>query len=878
MYAYLFGKSSSVPKMLLGYKGTILSELESLGVLVPLGFVVTTEACNDFLSHGRKFPKGLHEEILDKVKAIEAKIRLLVNSPQRPLLLSVRSSPPASMPEVADAVLNLGLNDEKVGEYISSTGNDFFAYDAYRRLIQTFGHSVFGIKTEKFQRIIDSYRERQKGKDLDKSDAVVLRSIVADLKKLIRKETGREFPQDLQSQMQMAVTAVFDSWNKSEAILYRKTNRILGVGTGVIIQAMVFGNLNKYCGTGLCFTRHPATGKSDLFGQFLVNSQGKDNVAGIRLPESIRVLENKLPQVRKQLVKICKVLERHFGDMQEFDFVMEDKRIFVLSTRAGRRSSTAAVRIAVKMAQEGLVSVEQALLLVHPSCIERLTYRRVDPKCGASPVATGLPGSPGAVTGKIVFDIDEAIELRNRGEDIILVRTETVPEDIRGIMSAQGMLTSKGGMTSHATVTARGMGKPAVVGCEQIKIDASNQYAKIGDTIIRKGQTITIDGANGTVFLGAMPIIEPGLDSSARLLLKWADKIRKLQVRANVDTPRDARRARKLGSDGVGLCRSEEMLYINNCLGLMRELVFPQDVRNRTRVSKRLQRLYKKNFKRIFREMQQLPVAIRLLDLPLYELLSESGRTRSGTRFFGYQQNEGSGTLYSKQSSNLLERNPMLGHRGCRLAISHPEVYEMQVRAIFEAAGELQREGLQVQVEIMLPFVGEVNEIHYLRNLLESVAASKMKAMKTVIDYKVGTMIEIPRAALTADELAKYVDFFSFGTNDLTQMTFAYSRDDAEATFLKDYLEKDILAFDPFVILDRKGVGKLVRFAVESAKATNGKLKIGLCGEHGGEPNSIEFCSDLGFNYVSCPLHRVPLARLVAAQVVAREKERTKHL
>jgi pyruvate,orthophosphate dikinase len=877
MYTYLLEKNISASKGILGYKGEILSELESLGVLVPPGMVVTAEACSDYLSHG-EFPKGVHREIVKNVKAIEARTRLLLNNPQRPLLLSIRSSSPVSMPGSTDAVLNLGLNDERVGEYTRSTGNDFFAYDAYQRLIQTFGHSVLDIKSEKFQRIIDSHRERQEETDREESDVTVLRSIVADLKKLIRKETGREFPQDPLSQLQMAVAAVFDSWNKSEAILYREANRIPRLGTDVIIQAMVFGNLNRHCGTGVCFTRDPVTGKSDLSGVFLPNSQGRDNIAGIRTPEPIVVLNKRLPQIHMQLVHICRVLERHFRDMRELDFVIEDNRIFILMTRAARRSSAAEAKIAVNMAQEGLISVEQALLLVNPSCIERLTCRCVDPNCSASPVAIGLPGSPGAVTGKIVFEIDEAMELEERDEDIILVRAETAPEDIGGIMSAQGLLTSKGGLTSHATVTARAMGKPAVIGCEQIKIDASNQYARIGNTIIRKGQIITIDGTNGTVFLGAMTTIKARLDSSARVLLEWADRIRKLQVRTNVDTPEDARRARKLGADGVGLCRSEGMLYSKNCLGLVPELIFSQDVRNRIRVSKRLQRLYKEHFKRIFREMQQLPVAIRLLDIPLHQLLSVSGVPRRRARCFGSQQNGRPGTLCSERRSDSLEHNPMLGHRGCRLAISHPEIYEIQVGALFEAAGELQREGLHPQVEIVLPFVGEVNEVRYLSNLIESVATSKRKAMKTAIDYKIGTMIEIPRAALTAEKLAKHVDFFSFGTNDLTQMTFAYSRDDAEATFLRDYFEKDILAFDPFVILDREGVGKLMRLAVESGRASNGGLKFGLCGEHSGEPNSIEFCNDLGLHYVSCPPHRIPLARLVAAQVIIREKECTKHL
>jgi pyruvate,orthophosphate dikinase len=672
----------------------------------------------------------------------------------------------------------------------------------------------------------------------------------------------------------MAVAAVFESWNGHRAVVYRKANKIPDtLGTAVNVQSMVLGNMGPDSGTGVCFTRNPSTGEHVLFGEFLMNAQGEDVVAGIRTPQLIAQLKDEMPEIYRQLSDVCKLLENHFRDMQDIEFTVQQGRLFLLQTRSGKRTAPAAMRIAVDMVNEGLLSKDQALLRVQPPQIEQLVHRQIDPTHTGKPVAKGLPASPGAATGKVIFDTDEAHRLGANGENVILVREETTPEDIHGMIAARGVLTSRGGMTSHAAVVARGMGKPAVVGCEQIKIDMSDQSFSTRRLTVNKNDVITIDGTTGNVLLGEVPTIEPRLSSEARQLLNWADETRKLGVRANADTPEGAALARDFGAGGIGLCRTERMFNAQERLPIVQEMILATTDEERANALETLRPLQKEDFKEIFRHMRDLPVTIRLLDLPLHEFLPEYDELVaevSALKAKGVPSDSKERML--KKVITLAEHNPMLGHRGCRLALSHPEIYEMQTRAIFEAACELDKEGVRVSVEIMLPLVGEANELRFLKERIDSTANEVMKTAGSTMQYKIGTMIEVPRAALSAGEIARYADFFSFGTNDLTQATFAFSRDDAEAKFLKDYLDKKILPADPFEVLDRKGVGKLMQLAVESGRQTNPKLKVGICGEHGGEPSSVEFCHELGLDYVSCSPYRVPVARLVAARAAVRER------
>ncbi len=877
MYVYLFEEGSSKLRNLLGGKGADLAEMTALGLPVPPGLTITTEACSYYNSHGSNFPGGLEEEILSKMKPLETKTKRIFGDPVNPLLVSVRSGAPISMPGMMDTVLNLGLNDKTVQGLIRQTNSDRFAYDAYRRFVQMFGKVVLDVKGEAFESIIKEHKERQNVKADFELDSRTLAAVVQEFKQVIKRETHRDFPEDPAAQLRMAVAAVFQSWNGHRAVVYRHANKIPdALGTAVNIQAMVFGNMGPDSGTGVCFTRNPSTGEPTLFGEFLMNAQGEDVVAGIRTPKPISELRDEMPKVYGQLLDVCKLLEQHFRDMQDIEFTVENGRLFILQTRSGKRTATAAIRIAVDTVNEGLLTREQALLRVLPSHVEQLVHRQLDPGYKGKPIATGLPASPGAATGRVIFDTDEAHRLGGSGENVILVREETTPEDIHGMIAAKGMLTSRGGMTSHAAVVARGMGKPAVVGCEQIKIDLGTESFNTRKVTVRKNDVITIDGTTGNVLLGVVPTVALKLSSEAQLLLNWADQIRRLGVRANADTPESAAMAREFGAGGIGLCRTERMFNAPDRLPTVQEMILSATDEERARALEKLRPLQKEDFKEILRNMRELPVTIRLLDLPLHEFLPKfeelvaevSSLRATGTSADLLDSKE----RMLKKVITLAEHNPMLGHRGCRLAVSHPEIYEMQTRAIFEAASELQREGVKVRIEIMLPLVGEANEIRYLREKIVSVATKIMESTGANIDYKVGTMIEVPRAALTADEIARYADFFSFGTNDLTQATFAFSRDDAEAKFFKDYFDKKILASNPFEVLDRVGVGRLMRLAVDAGKKSNPQLKVGICGEHGGEPSSVEFCHELGLDYVSCSPYRVPVARLVAAQAVAREK------
>ena len=876
MYVYFFEDGNTKLRSLLGGKGADLAEMVSLGLPVPPGLTITTEACNYYSSHG-KFPAGLEEEILSKMKVLESKTGRIFGAAENPLLVSVRSGAPISMPGMMDTVLNLGLNDKTVQGVIQQTHDERFAFDAYRRFIQMFGKVVLGVPGDVFENTISKYKASLNVESDTELNSQTLFDIVREFKELVKQEARRNFPDDPVEQLMMAVAAVFQSWNGRRAIIYRQANKIPEtLGTAVNIQTMVFGNQGPDSATGVCFTRNPSTGEPVFFGEYLTNAQGEDVVAGIRTPKPIAELQKEMPEAYGQLRKVCVILEEHFKDMQDIEFTIEKRRLFLLQTRSGKRTASATVRIAGDLAKEGRITKEEALLRVQPTHLEQLVHRQIDPTYESKPIATGLPASPGAATGRVIFDTDEAHTLGTEGQSVILVREETTPEDIHGMIAAKGVLTSRGGMTSHAAVVARGMGKPAVVGCEQIKIDPVAETFSTRRNTIKKNDIITIDGTTGNVLLGMAPTIEPKLSSHAQELLGWADEIRKLGVRANADTPDGAEIARQFGAGGIGLCRTERMFNAQDRLPIVQEMILSVTKEERAKALAKLKPLQKDDFKEIFRKMHDLPVTIRLLDLPLHEFLPKyeelvaevSSLKATGTSTELLDSKE----RMLKKVITLSEHNPMLGHRGCRLAISHPEIYEMQTGAILEAACELLKEGVKVRVQIMLPLVGEANEVQFLRQRIIETADKVMESEGCKLDYRIGTMIEVPRAALTAEEIAPYADFFSFGTNDLTQATFAFSRDDAEAKFMKDYVDNKILEADPFEVLDQKGVGKLMRLAVDAGRASNPKLKVGICGEHGGEPSSVEFCHRLRLDYVSCSPYRVPVARLVAAQAAAREK------
>ena len=876
MYVYFFEEGNSKLRNLLGGKGADLAEMVSLGLPVPPGLTITTEACNYYSSHG-KFPNGLEQEILSKMKVLESKTGKIFGASENPLLVSVRSGAPISMPGMMDTVLNLGLTDKTVQGLLQQTHDERFAYDAYRRFIQMFGKVVLGVRGDAFENTISKYKASLNIKSDTELDPKTLLAIVREFKELVKLEARRDFPDDPIEQLMMAVAAVFQSWNGRRAIIYRQANKIPDtLGTAVNIQTMVFGNQGPNSATGVCFTRNPSTGEPVFFGEYLTNAQGEDVVAGIRTPNPISELQKEMPDAYGKLRQACMILEEYFKDMQDIEFTIEQGRLFLLQTRSGKRTASATVRIAGDLANEGRITREEALLRVQPTHLEQLVHRQIDPTYESKPIATGLPASPGAATGRVIFDTDEAHRLGTEGESVILVRDETTPEDIHGMIAAKGVLTSRGGMTSHAAVVARGMGKPAVVGCEQIKIEPTTETFSTRRNTVKKNDIITIDGTTGNVLLGVAPTIEPKLSSHAQQLLGWADEVRKLGVRANADTPEGAEIGRQFGAGGIGLCRTERMFNAQDRLPIVQEMILSTTDEERARALAKLRPLQKNDFKEIFRRMHDLPVTIRLLDLPLHEFLPKyeelvaevSSLKATGTSTELLDSKE----LMLKKVITLSEHNPMLGHRGCRLAISHPEIYEMQTGAIFEAACELLKEGVRVHIEIMLPLVGEANEIRFLRERIVETAAKVMESNNSKIEYKIGTMIEVPRAALTADEIAPHADFFSFGTNDLTQATFAFSRDDAEAKFMKDYVDNKILPADPFEVLDQKGVGKLMRLAVDAGRASNPQLKVGICGEHGGEPSSVEFCHRLRLDYVSCSPFRVPVARLVAAQAAARER------
>jgi len=882
-YVYFFGKDncegSAKMRNLLGGKGANLAEMSNLGIPVPPGFTVTTEACVYYDTHGKQFPDGLKDQVKENLVKLEKAMGMKFNDPSNPLLLSVRSGARVSMPGMMDTVLNLGLNDVVAEGLIKKTGNARFAWDSYRRFIQMFSNVVMDMEGELLEHILEA-KKHEKGVKLDTElTADDLKSLVPVFKAKVKEVTGKDFPTDPMEQLWGAIAAVFNSWDNDRAKRYRKMNNIPDDwGTAVNVQAMVFGNMGDDCATGVAFTRNPSTGENKFYGEYLINAQGEDVVAGIRTPQPINIaaksapsevsLEESMPSLYKELVAIYKRLEDHYRDMQDIEFTIQQGKLYMLQTRNGKRTAKAALRIASEMVAEKMIDKETAVTRIAPAQLDQLLHPMFDPKEKKNKIAKGLPASPGAAVGQVVFTAHEAEHLASLGEKVILVRIETSPEDIGGMDAAQGILTARGGMTSHAAVVARGMGKCCVAGCGDISINYKDKQFTAGSVLVKEGDVISLDGSLGEVYLGAVKTIDPELGGHFSEIMQWADSMRTLGVRTNADTPADAKLAREFGAEGIGLCRTEHMFFEGERIKAMREMILADNTEGREKALAKLLPMQKSDFKGIFEAMQGLPVTIRLLDPPLHEFLPHE---EDKVVELAQEMKVSVEHLHAKIES-LKELNPMLGHRGCRLAVTYPEIARMQGRAIIEAACEVVKEKkLVVLPEIMIPLIGDVKELIMLKKEIIAVADKIISESGIKLDYKVGTMIEIPRAALLADTIAKEAEFFSFGTNDLTQMTFGYSRDDA-GVFLPHYVEKRILDDDPFQTLDQNGVGKLVEMGTKLGRSTNPKLKVGICGEHGGDPRSIEFCHRTGLNYVSCSPYRVPIARLAAAHAAIRNK------
>ncbi|GAB4340650.1 MAG: pyruvate, phosphate dikinase [Candidatus Abyssubacteria bacterium] len=880
---YFFGEGKAegdrTMRNLLGGKGADLAEMTNLGIPVPAGFTITTEVCTEYYQNNRKYPKGLREEVDKAMAKVEKAMKRKYGDSENPLLVSVRSGARVSMPGMMDTVLNIGLNETTMRALIRQTGNERFVYDSYRRFLQMYGNVVLGVPDEVFEERIEK-RKHQKGVKLDvELNAEDWKALAQQFKKDIKKHTGKDFPEDPQAQLWGAIGAVFESWDNKRARRYRELNNIPHHwGTATNVQAMVFGNMGDDCATGVAFTRDPATGENRFYGEYLPNAQGEDVVAGIRTPQPINKagktdpnmisLEEYMPDVYQQLLKIRDKLERHYREMEDIEFTIERGKLWLLQTRTGKRTATAAIRIAVEMQKERLISKETAVLRVQPAQLDQLLHPTFDPKAEKKVIARGLPASPGAATGKVVFSAERAEELAEHGEKVILVRIETSPEDIGGMAVAQGILTQRGGMTSHAAVVARGMGKCCVAGCGDIAIDYKSRSFSVDQMVVKEGDFISLEGTKGEVMLGEVPTVPPSLVGDFATLMKWADQLRRLKVRTNADTPHDAKIARAFGAEGIGLCRTEHMFFEGERIMAVREMILASDIEGRERALAKLLPMQKGDFIGIFKEMEGLPVTIRLLDPPLHEFLPfEPDQIKALAKELKVRPKK-----LAEKVQSLKEINPMLGHRGCRLGITYPEIYRMQVRAIIEAACELAAQNVKVIPEIMIPLVGHYAELRFLKNHVLEVAEQVMKEKNTKVKFTVGTMIEVPRGAITADKIAQDAEFFSFGTNDLTQMTFGFSRDDS-GPFLRDYSLKEILDKDPFMVIDREGVGELMKIAVQKGRSTNPQLKLGICGEHGGDPESVEFCHQINLNYVSCSPYRVPLARLAAAQAVIKEKQ-----
>ncbi|OQX53505.1 MAG: pyruvate, phosphate dikinase [Candidatus Omnitrophica bacterium 4484_213] len=868
-YVYFFGggkaDGKAEMKKLLGGKGANLAEMTNLGIPVPPGYTISTEVCNYYQKH-HSYPEGLEEELIENLNRLEKISGKKLGDVQNPLLVSVRSGAAISMPGMMDTVLNLGLNDETVKGLVKKTGNQRFSYDAYRRFVQMFGNVVLGIEHSKFEQILEKKKEVKGVKFDTELDADDLKELVEEYKALVKEDKGIDFPSEPHEQLEKGYEAVFNSWNNERARTYRKLHNIPDdLGTAVNVQMMVFGNMGDDSGTGVAFTRNPSTGEKRFYGEYLLNAQGEDVVAGIRTPEHINKLKEKMPAIYQQLEQIYQKLESHYRDMQDMEFTIEKGELFVLQTRTAKRTAQSAVKVAVDMVGEGLISKEEAVMRVQPKQIDQLLHPMIDPQAKIEVIARGLPASPGAAVGKVVFAAKDAQE-RGKREKVILVRHETSPEDIGGMAAAQGILTARGGMTSHAAVVARGMGKCCIAGCESIVLNEENKSFSVADLQVKEGDYISLNGSTGEVILGKVDLIEPTLSGDFATLMSWADELRKLKVRTNADTPRDAQKALDFGAEGIGLCRTEHMFFAKERISIVREMILAKDKEARLSALQRLLPMQKEDFKGIFKVMQGLPVTIRLLDPPLHEFLPQGKEQIEETAAdMGIAARE-----LEEKIQSLREINPMLGHRGCRLGIIYPEITEMQARAIFEAAAELTREGMSITPEIMVPLVSDLAEFKSQKEIIMEVAEKVIEEQKVKLNYLIGTMIEVPRAALTAQEIAREAEFFSFGTNDLTQMTFGFSRDDA-GKFLPAYIERGILKQDPFVVIDQEGVGQLVKLGLQRGRSTRHDLKIGICGEHGGEPSSVEFCHRVGLDYVSCSPFRVPIARLAAAQAAIKE-------
>jgi len=868
-YVYFFGEGKKEMKKLLGGKGANLSEMTNIGLPVPPGFTISTEVCNLYYDLGERWPDALEGQIEENLKKLEEKMEMSFGDKNNPLLVSVRSGAAISMPGMMDTVLNLGLNDISVKGIIAKTGNERFGWDAYRRFVQMFGDVVMGVEHDEFEKAIQAKKD-SKGVSFDTDlTGQDLKELVDDYKKIIKDAKGKSFPEDPREQLKMSIDAVFGSWNNKRATAYRNLHDIPhNIGTAVNVQTMVFGNMGQTSGTGVAFTRNPSTGEDLLYGEYLINAQGEDVVAGIRTPQPIAKLEKEMPENFKLLVEIRNKLEDHYKDMQDLEFTIQEGKFYMLQTRTGKRTAAAALQIAVDMVGQGFIDIKTAVTRVEPQMLVQLLHKQLDKKAkeSAEVLAKGLPASPGAALGKVVFDADDAVEEAKNG-NVILVRTETSPEDIQGMAAAQGILTARGGMTSHAAVVARGMGKCCVAGAESIKVFEDKQYFQVNGTQIQKGEWITLDGSTGEVFTGQIPVVDPELNENFETFMSWVNEFKKLGIRTNADTPKDSEVALGFGAEGIGLCRTEHMFFEGERIKSVRKMIVSSNEDERRKALLELLPMQRKDFYEIFKVMKGLPVTIRLLDPPLHEFLpTEKEDIKEIATEMGMTFDELKATIVS-----LHEMNPMLGHRGCRLSITYPEIAEMQARAIFEAAADLTKEGYDVQPEVMVPLVGSLMEIKILKEKIVSVADEVMNEKNLKFAYKIGTMIEVPRACLIADKIAREAEFFSFGTNDLTQMTYGFSRDDS-GKFLPEYIEQGILARDPFSTLDIGGVGQLMKTGFEKGRKTRKDLKVGICGEHGGDPKSIEFCHKVGMDYVSASPYRVPVARLAAAQAAIMEE------
>lgn len=915
-YVYLFSEGDGKNKKLLGGKGAGLCEMTQIKLPVPPGFVISTQACLEYFDNGNKFPKGLVDQVHQAMAQVEKAMNLELGNVDKPLLVAVRSGAAVSMPGMMDTVLNLGLNDETVKGLINRSNDERFGWDSYRRFISLFGSIVLDIDSEVFHVAMENLKTERKVKYDTELNSADLQKLVEIFKRIIQEKTGKPLPQDPYEQLFMAIEAVFASWNGKRAVDYRREFKIpasVANGTAVNVQTMVFGNLGDDSATGVAFTRDPATGENEFFGDYLDKAQGEDIVAGIRTPKPISEMQQSMPKIYQELLKVREILEHHFQEAQDMEFTVENSKLFMLQTRSAKMNMTSALKTSVEMVKEGLINKERALLRLDPSKLVQLMYRQVDPKYKTQAVTTGLGVSPGAASGEVVFDADEAEKQSKLGKKVILVREQTKPEDIHGFFAAQGVLTSVGGKTSHAAVVARGMGKPCVTGAGSIKINQFEKYATIGESKVVQGDVITIDGGSGNVWIGKVAMVEPKISEEMNIILKWADEFRKLGVRTNVDTPLDAKKAVEFGAEGIGLCRTERMFNAADRIGLFQDMILAETLEERIAALKKLEPLQKEDFKGILKEMQGRPVTIRLLDPPLHEFLPLEEEVKNQIDTLQEVQpaldsvtklpaalraidpkikdhlNNTETTLKElsniqstelEKKKNLLRKilalkefNPMLGHRGVRLGMTYPEIYEMQIQALLEAASELVKENVPVKVELMVPNVCTIEELKRVQVMIERIKKQVQAHYGVIVPFKFGTMIEVVRACLRAEKLADIAEFFSFGTNDLTQATFSFSREDVENKFLPMYNQQKILADNPFEILDVNGVGKLMSIAVEGGRKTRPDLKVGICGEQGGEPNSVEFCHKINLNYVSCSPYRIPIARLAAAQAAIKEKK-----